>query len=375
MSGENKETMQMQHQITEKKPLLDEQGRLTEAGYATSMILDYDRSAIKAGSTRIKEWDYYFIGNGKIGVALTIADNSYMGLDSISFLDFEKGWEKTKSPMRIFPMGKTGFPSSSESGDVEIFGKKYFLSFKNDGTRRMLSFRMDDFHNGGPIRGEIFLENPQRQDLEPGAGREAVTPAETKGASVAKGSGGASVGGPADSMVIATPFPEKDTAFYYNQKINCMPASGFVEMQGRRYEFDPSESFGLLDWGRGVWTYKNTWYWGSASGLYKGKPFGFNIGYGFGDTSAATENMLFYMGKAHKLSRVTFNIPTGEDGKEDYMKPWTFTSDDGRFEMDFLPVLDRASKTSVGVICSDQHQTFGKFTGKAVLDDGTVIEL
>ena len=40
-----------------------------------------------------------------------------------------------------------------------------------------------------------------------------------------------------------------------------------------------------------------------------GKPFGFNIGYGFGDTSAASENMLFYDGTAHKLDDVTFHIP------------------------------------------------------------------
>ena len=43
--------------------------------------------------------------------------------------------------------------------------------------------------------------------------------------------------------------------------------------------------------------------------------------------------------------------------------------------MDFVPVLDRKSKTSVAVIESDQHQVFGHFTGKAVLDDETVIEV
>ncbi|MBQ9734152.1 MAG: DUF2804 family protein, partial [Clostridia bacterium] len=60
---------------------------------------------------------------------------------------------------------------------------------------------------------------------------------------------------------------------------------------------------------------------------------------------------------------------------EDYMSPWTFTSDDGRFEMDFQPVLDRYSGTSVVVVESIQHQVFGRFTGKAVLDDGTVLEV
>ena len=43
--------------------------------------------------------------------------------------------------------------------------------------------------------------------------------------------------------------------------------------------------------------------------------------------------------------------------------------------MDFIPVIDRASRTDVKLICSDQHQVFGKFTGKMVLDDGTVIRL
>lgn len=57
------------------------------------------------------------------------------------------------------------------------------------------------------------------------------------------------------------------------------------------------------------------------------------------------------------------------------MKPWKFTSSDGRFEMDFKPVLDRAAKTSALVIVTDQHQVFGKLTGRAVLDDSTVIEV
>jgi hypothetical protein len=74
--------------------------------------------------------------------------------------------------------------------------------------------------------------------------------------------------------------------------------------------------------------------WGSASGLLDGQPFGWNIGYGFSDRSPASENMLFYKGKAHKLEDVTFHINTS-----DYMAPWKFTSSDGRFEMVLNPIL------------------------------------
>ena len=84
--------------------------------------------------------------------------------------------------------------------------------------------------------------------------------------------------------------------------------------------------------------------------------------------------MLFFDGKAHKLSEVTFNIPVKE-GKDDFLSPWTFTSDDGRFELNFEPILDRASWTKVLVLESDQHQVFGHFSGKVILDDGDVLKV
>ena len=97
-----------QHLLT-PGPLLDERGHLTEAGYATSLVKTYDRSAIRAGKSRIKEWDYYLVYNDDFGVALTIDDNSYMGLVSASFLDFRNRTERTVSPMFWLPFGKTGF--------------------------------------------------------------------------------------------------------------------------------------------------------------------------------------------------------------------------------------------------------------------------
>ena len=89
----------MQHEITKRIPLLDEKGNIREPGYAKKLLWAYRRSDIKANPLRIKEWDYYLITNGRIGLALTIADNSYMSLNSISLLNFDEGWEITQSPM------------------------------------------------------------------------------------------------------------------------------------------------------------------------------------------------------------------------------------------------------------------------------------
>jgi len=320
--------------------LLDEKGVLKEAGYATSLVRRYDRSAIKGGALRIKEWDYYCISDGDVVLALTIADNSYMSMESVSLLKLSENWQATCSVISPLSLGKYHFPSTSEKGDVAVEKEGYALRFENDGEKRVLTVRWDKFAGNKPLTARIVLTDE-----------------------------------PEDSMVIATPFPTKKTAFYYNQKINCLRAEGDITYDGRTYVFDKATATAVLDWGRGVWTYNNTWYWGSASGYVDGVPFGMNLGYGFGDTSAATENMLFYNGKAHKLEDIDFGIPKTQDGRDDFMSPWHITSSNNRLDLIFTPIMDRASRTSVVVIESDQHQVFGTFSGKAVLDDGTVLEI
>ena len=325
----------MQHEMAEGD-LLGSKGSLLERGYATSEVRSYRRRAIKAPWYRIKEWDYYCVLNEDYGLALTVADNGYMGLLSASWLDFEKPDTVTDSIMLPFPRGRMGLPESADAGDIAQRHPKMDIAFRHLEGGRMLSIDAPGFAHGKGLKGEVFLAQP-----------------------------------PMDRMVIATPFPRAPRAFYYNQKINCMPASGAVTFDGQSHEFAPATSFGILDWGRGVWTYDNTWYWGSASGLLDGKSFGFNIGYGFGDTSAASENMVFFEGRSHKLNEITWQIPPSGFDKD----PWTFTSGDGRFEMIFVPVVDRAATFDMKFLRSIQHQVFGHFTGFVVLDDGRKLDV
>ncbi len=323
------------HEVTKRHPLLDAKGDLAEPGWSRSLVQQYSRSQIKAPKWRIKEWDYYLVmGRGFAG-AFTISDDGYIGLQSASLLVFgEKPWEHTETILNMFPMGKLKLPSDSSEGETVYEDKRLQMRFLAGGGKRHITCHFEKFCDGKPLDCDITLDQP-----------------------------------PMDSMVIATPWDKKEH-FYYNQKINCMRASGYMEYDGVRYSFDPSSDFGTLDWGRGVWTYDNTWFWGSGNADIDGNAFGFNIGYGFGNTKAASENVLFYNGKVHKLDDITFHLP--ENG---YTDPWKFTSSDGRFEMDFVPVLDRAAKLDFKILVSDQHQVFGRMSGKAVLDDGTVIEI
>lgn len=141
------------------------------------------------------------------------------------------------------------------------------------------------------------------------------------------------------------------------------------------HEFSRDDSFGLLDWGRGVWTYENTWYWAAAQGHQGGHVVGLNLGYGFGNTRAASENMIFVDGVAHKLGRVDFGIPVGENGYA-YLSPWHMTDNEGRLDLAFEPQIDRTDNIDLaGIIVSRQHQVFGTFSGTMVLDDGSALRV
>ncbi len=334
--------MQEQHEVLVKKPLLDEKGNIAEPGYAKKLNWEYDNKKILAKRTRIKEWDYYYISNKEYALCLTIADMGFVGALSISVMDFVTPAQFTNSSIFLFPMGKLNMPATFEVGDCEWKNGKVWMKFENDGKTRHLTGEYPNADKRGTnVKWDVTLTDF-----------------------------------PEECMVIATPF-DKEKYFYFNSKVNCMTAEGSFFLNDQECPFNKEDSLGTLDWGRGVWTYDNTWYWGSLqTRLADGKTFGFNLGYGFGNTSAATEDMLFYDGKSHKLPcKVTFGIPGDDEGKPRYMEDWKFTSEDGRVDLSFTPVIDRYEPFDLKVMCMIPHQVFGYFTGKCVLDDGTVIEL
>ena len=150
-----------------------------------------------------------------------------------------------------------------------------------------------------------------------------------------------------------------------------MPVTGCVRIGRKVIEFKPDTAFGLLDWGRGVWPFIQSWYWGNGSHwLPDGRIFGFEIGWGFGNMGAASENTLFLDGVAHKIDQVYL-----EKDPDDYMKPWVFTSNDGRFEMTMTPEFDNFTNLRFLGIGNRCHQVFGKWNGSVGLDDGTRLDI
>ena len=346
-------TQQTQHRITQAGPLLTADGRLAEPGWATQQLLEYDRSRIKASKLRIKEWDYYLVNDDDYALALTISDLGFASMASVSLLDFAAGTFVTQSTLGVLSLGKLNLPPTSAAGITAFSDKKASMTFTVAGGRRTLEVAYRDFKDGQTLQARVELDDE-----------------------------------PQDTMVIATPWAESPHAFYYNQKIVAMRATGDFSLGNLSHSFQHERSFGLLDWGRGVWTHDNTWFWMLAQGNQSGADpdarlhrVGFNLGYGFGDTTAASENMFFLDGICHKLGRVDFGIPVRDASAKKVgdryrlMEPWHFTDDEGRLDLVFTPEIDRFDFMDFKIISSDQHQVFGRFDGWVVLDNGTRFDI
>lgn len=332
----------MEHEVIDRLPLLNKKGRIIEEGWARKPNWVYDRSKVKGGAIRIKEWDYYAIVNQakEYAVTMTISDLGYAALFAIAYIDFKNKDCAQIDAMKFFTFGKVGLSANStDDHQVSWANKKIRVAaIKKDEGRHLMfacpSLQLPD----GSVGLDVDVILNQDPYLE--------------------------------TTNIATSWKEQRKAFYLNEKVNCMPAVGTIRRGMEEETLLLGEAWGVLDWGRGRWTYQNTWYWASASGLLENVSFGFNLGYGFSDRSPASENTIIYNGKVHKLGPVSFSFKEGE-----YLEHWKISDAQERLSLTFHPAVDRASKTNFVVIKSNQHQVFGYFHGTCKLDDGTTLTL
>jgi len=330
----------MQTELTRPGPLLNPDGHLAQVGWARQPLLDCNLEAVRFYTLRpfqrfrLKRWDYYAIFTPKHFFSATIADLGYAGNIFVYSMDFETN--ELHEEGLVIPLGKgVELPRNSTEGDSHFENGKVNLTFSLHHDQRNLSVSWPGFHEGRGIQADIELA------CSPGI----------------------------ESMNIVIPIGRN--RFYYNRKVNCLPASGQIKYGDTTEVLNPKSCAGSLDWGRGVWEYQSYWNWASASGfLPDGRMVGINLGCGFGDLSKAGENALILENRIHKLEQVKFDYVSG-----DYMKPWKFTDTEGRLEMVFTPVKDRTARTNLGIITSEVHQMFGHYNGKAISDNSEVIQI
>ena len=326
--------MQNQNEITSYQPLFNDEGILANPGWARKMYFDFDVTKMAAPYKKLRAWDYYFIGGDELGVAITTSFRGNCSRAIVQLMKFKEGLCLSKMVLTDEDIHQ---PKDDEGAVYMRTDETEVIYIRKPG-KHIMKLWLKDFHQGQDLSWDLVLTYPEDTDR----------------------------------MVIATPFTEGKELFFFNEKLNCMKVSGTVHLGDTVYTMSPDKDYAVLDFGRGVWPDWNRWYWGSASGEWNGHLLGWNIGYGFGDLSNATENMIFFDGVAHKFDEIFFDIPVLGFTNGD----WHIYSNDGRFDMMFTPLYDRQTISDLmSPPCALQHQVFGYYTGKCYLDDGTEIEV
>lgn len=319
------------NEITKKQQLLDKKGNLINPGYARHMLYDYNKKFAKRPPYSLKEWDFYQIHFGHCVLQMTIGHVSYCADASATIIDLDTGMRQSVSNTKMFPSRKRKkMPLNPEENNVvTVYKPKFHMRFETTDKERRLSLSVTDKF-GVQTEINVILTNCSTDK---------------------------------EKMVIATPFA-KPKRWYLNYKENCFVANGHCNINGMKYEI--SNGFGVLDWGRGVWPLRNVWTWGNGGTVVNGKHFGFNIGWGFGDLSNATENMFFYDNKAYKLDQVE-EIKTGDN--------YRYQDNEGKFVFDVAPLYDNFTKRDVAFVHTQCHQVFGLWKGYVVLNNGKKLEI
>jgi hypothetical protein len=330
----------IQRELQGPAPLLTPQGGVAQPGWSRQPVLDCNLEAARfyplrsLQRFRIKRWDYYGITTPSHFFSATLADLGYAGQAFAYVVDLTSG-NCTEDTLTIPLAQGIHLPRNSDQGESTFESNRAHFAFTVGAQQRRVSVSWPSFGKGRGLEIDATLSMPPDHE----------------------------------SLVIVIPIGQR--RFYFNRKVNCLPASGSVRYEGVAHALNPGAALGNLDWGRGVWEYRSFWIWASASGfLPNGRTVGLNLGRGFGDTSAATENAVILDGKIHKLGPVSISYTPGE-----FMRPWKMTSPDGRLDLEFSPFLERVARTNLLLIASEVHQMFGRYHGRFVADNGETLDL
>lgn len=327
-----------QKEYTAPTPLLAVDGKLLCPGWARHTVFNYDRRRVRHPLRR-KEWDFYQLSDGHYMAQVSFANISLGGYASAVLVDLREG-RTLASAMGPFVGGKDRYVLPAR-GDVP--GTVAFTvggaTFRTVTTaeRRTLFFEKDG------VRCSFEMDRLPEQE----------------------------------NITTVLPFKNMPDRYFMTAKENSMPCAGSFSYDGGKVDFSKEDTFCVMDWGRVCTPYRLVWYWGNGSQYLCGADgkrhiFGFEITWGIGDESAATETCLFFDGKAHKIDAVdveTFPKP------DKYMQPWRFLSRDGRFDLTMTPFYDHHSDLNIGVMRMHSHQVHGLWNGTATLDDGTVLDI
>lgn len=306
-------------EITAPVELVRPDGRLNPDAVGWSRRPLHDTSGVKRGLRglgRNKRWEYWLVTTPEVLVSLTLSDIDYAGVHTVWAYERATGRRVDESAVVPFAW-HTDLPGSLGAGVAEA-------------GSRGLAGRIEETAGGTRLRARA---EGVRFDVT--AGRL----------------------GAGESLGVVVPWSED--RFQYTVKDPLRPASGWVEVGGRRYDLAPGESWAILDHGRGRWPYSMWWNWAAGAGhAADGRALGLQFGGKWTDGTGQRENAVVVDGTLFPLHEDL----TWSYYERDWLAPWRLTS--ASVDLELRPFWDHDAVMDLGVVSSVAHQVFGHWHGR-----------
>jgi Protein of unknown function (DUF2804) len=317
-----------QHMITAPGAVLTDDGRPREPGWSPRQLLVWDPARVHDPG-QLRQWDFYSLQSDEAAVNLTLADLGFLRLATVAVVDLGSG-ERREATLIAGPN--------------------------------------DTFALSGAVEGSAAL-------VRAGAGPALAHVTGADGGDVTIAMPAPSLGPPATGwfriqrrpgmpyLSLLTPFADDPHQFFFEQKVPGLSAEGMLTVGDRAWTFAGAAA--VLDWGRGQWPSAVAWRWAAASGRAGGVDLAFNLGGGFGDDRAATENLVVVGDTAIKLGRVDWSYDA-----DDPLGDWTVRSADGRLALTLHPRAPEVGGLDLGSRHQHVVKAYGSWSGTIVLDGG-----
>ena len=321
-------------EVTEETPLLAGDGTLAAHGWARGPLMQYDRGLVQAErADQLREWEYYAVFAPNFAIGLTLADLGLLSFGLLTLEDYETG--DIHDAMLLGDAGALDFPFTPFENTLfeTALGS---VEYRFEGDHRTITVLA-----GAPGSDERMEARVRLADSE------AV-----------------------QSIAVSHKFDEPGEFFYENKRVS-MPATGTVLVGETSYDFGDGESFGVLDWGRGVWPDDVRWEWGHFAGVTDGHMVGINMGTVNGDDTPGSADAVIVDGVLHKLPESQWKYDL-----EDLLAPWLFTSEDGRINLTLTPDFDDSTVLALGPpLTLTRWKVHGVIEGTIGLDDGSTLQV
>ncbi len=202
-------------EVTERKNLLNDDGKLDYPGWATKNMWYYNTNEVKRRKGKRKEWDRYIVINEKeaIGLYLTFSTIGRHHYFSLSYFDlnkklYQENYFYRKLNLKKYPLGRL-----SSDDTIGIGNSKMRMATSRRGERRRLLFGSTPLK----LQGELTLHQSPDDQL----------------------------------LVQALNLDSKKGYYLLSEEVVALITSGHIELDDKKIEFNNEETTTIGLWQRG----------------------------------------------------------------------------------------------------------------------------